>query len=294
MARGRHEVEAYGGIMNEHQNYPDATTTSVLFGQVRRASASHKVDTNHGLLRNRHFTGQHTVLYLGDLATALLGHLQNAETPTVKETPGFNEQRWSLTTQNGDLHVTITSRPYWGFGLLTAGYLNVIHLQGPKALRNRLVLDVASSLGQRPWEWSRPSRASRFLHRHFPEHDLKSNEIEWQGLADGGRDDLNEAIHGYQTRWEDLRQRADNEEDEALNLAIEDDLHVARKALLEDHTTAVERALARVEGNLILLNPSTNPSSFEPHKTMLSTGNTPPSTNDEVTFVDYAALLEEA
>ena len=106
MARGRHEVEAYGGIMNEHQNNPDATTTSVLFGQVRRASASHKVDTNHGLLRNRHFTGQHTVLYLGDLATALLGHLQNAETPTVGETPGFNEQRWSLTTQNGDLHVS--------------------------------------------------------------------------------------------------------------------------------------------------------------------------------------------
>ena len=156
------------------------------------------------------------------------------------------------------------------------------------------MLDVASSLGQRPWEWSRPSRASRFLHRHFPEHDLKSNEIEWQGLADGGRDDLNEAIHGYQTRWEDMRQRADNEEDEALNLAIEDDLHVARKALLEDHTTAVERALARVEGNLILLNPSTNPSSFEPHKTMPSIGNTPPSTNAEVTFVDYAALLEEA
>lgn len=280
--------------MTENLTKDDVATTSVLFAQVRQAKASHKVDTVHGLLRNRHFTGPHKVLYLGDLAAALLGHLPNAETPTVEESPGFNEQRWSLTTQNGDLRVTITSRPYWGFGLFTIGYLNIVRLEGPKALRNRLVLDVTSSLGQRPWEWSRPAKASRFLQRGFPQHTTKSNEVDWQSLADGGRDDLKEAIHAYRSRWEKMRQLADSEEHEALNVTIEDDLYMAQKALSEDHGAAVERALARVEAHLILLNPGTNPEQTHDESETVGLHQRASLTPDEVTFVDYAAILEES
>ena len=280
--------------MDGDLNQPDIATTSVLFGQVRRASASHKVDTAHGVLRNRHFTGPHTVLYLGDLATALLSHLANSETPIVNELPGFNEQRWSLSTQNGDRNVTITSRPYWGFGLFTAGYLNIIKLEGPKSLRNRLILDVTSSLGQGPWEWSRPSRAARFLQRYFPLHTLKSNERGWQMLAGSGREDLEEAIHDHRNRWSYLRGGADSEEQEALNVAIEDDLHMAEKALSEDHSSAVERALARVEANLMLIDPSTTPSELNTEHDGSFSSNAPLMTPHGVTYVDYAAILEEA
>ena len=113
---------------------------SVLIGQVRQADASHKFDTVHNLLRGKRFTGPSRVVYLGDVAQACLAQLTNAETPVFEEHPGYNEQRWSLRTTSGDLNVHIASHPYWAWGLMTSGYLNIITLEGPLAERARLVL----------------------------------------------------------------------------------------------------------------------------------------------------------
>ena len=269
---------------------PDAT---VLFGQVRRATASHKVDLEHGLLRNRHFNGHHNVLYLGDLAAAVLAHLPHAGTPVVNEVPGFNEQRWCISTRSGDLNVSIRSLPYWGWGLMTSGYLNVIHLVGPHALKHRLALDVANALGRRPWEWVRPSKAERTMQRWDPNADVNTNETAWKTLIEAGRTDLGEQIHQHLDRWKVLRARLDGDDEEAIAVEIDDDVHAAQSALAEGRSSAVERALARVEAKLVLIDPETAPDrsrveSVSPNELTL----TPDPTR--VTSVDYAAILEEA
>jgi len=271
-------------------NDPDAT---VLFGQVRRATASHKVDLEHGLLRNRHFNGHHNVLYLGDLAAAVLAHLPHAETPVVNEVPGFNEQRWCISTRSGDLNVSIRSLPYWGWGLMTSGYLNVIHLVGPHALKHRLALDVANALGRRPWEWVRPSKAERTMQRWDPNADVNTNETAWKTLIEAGRTDLGEQIHQHLDRWKVLRARLDGDDEEAIAVEIDDDVHAAQSALAEGRASAVERALARVEAKLVLIDPETAPDrsrieSVSPNDLTL----TPDPMR--VTSVDYAAILEEA
>ena len=233
--------------------------TTVLFGQVRQATASHRVDLEHRLLRNRHFNGPHNVLYLGDLAAAVLGHLPHAETPVVDEIPGFNEQRWCISTQSGDLKVSIRSFPYWGWGLMTSGYLNMIRMEGPRAMKNRLALDVANALGQRPWEWVRPTKAERTMQRWLPQVNVKTNETTWKDLMEAGRADLVEHIHRHRDRWLELQPLVDGDDQEALAVDIDDDLHAAQSALAEDRTAAVERALARVEANMMLLDPQTAP-----------------------------------
>jgi hypothetical protein len=271
-------------------NDPNAT---VLFGQVRRATASHKVDLEHGLLRNRHFNGHHNVLYLGDLAAAVLAHLPHAETPVVNEVPGFNEQRWCISTRSGDLNVSIRSLPYWGWGLMTSGYLNMIHLIGPQALKHRLALDVANALGRRPWEWVRPSKADRTIRRWRPDADVKTNETAWKGMIEAGKADLAEQIHRHQDRWRALQPRLDGDDEEAIAVEIDDDVHAAQSALAEGRASAVERALARVEAKLMLIDPETAPErsridSVSPNELTL----TPDP--KRVTSVDYAAILEEA
>ena len=280
------------GVSTGEPEHNDPNTT-VLFGQVRQATASHKVDLEHRLLRNRHFNGPHNVLYLGDLAAAVLAHLPHAETPVVDEIPGFNEQRWSISTQSGDLKVSIRSFPYWGWGLMTSGYLNMIRLEGPRAMKNRLALDVANALGRRPWEWVRPTKAERTMQGWLPEVNVKTNETAWKGLMEAGRADLVEHIHRHRDRWGALQQFVDGDDQEALAVNIDDDLHAAQSALAEDRTAAVERALARVEANMMLLDPQTAPDrspSDEGALTELTLTHDPSS----VTSVDYAAILEEA
>jgi len=244
-------------------------------------------------LRNRHFNGHHNVLYLGDLAAAVLAHLPHAETPVVNEVPGFNEQRWCISTRSGDLNVSIRSLPYWGWGLMTSGYLNVIHLVGPHALKHRLALDVANALGRRPWEWVRPSKAERTMQRWDPNADVNTNETAWKTLIEAGRTDLGEQIHQHLDRWKVLRARLDGDDEEAIAVEIDDDVHAAQSALAEGRSSAVERALARVEAKLVLIDPETAPDrsrveSVSPNELTL----TPDPTR--VTSVDYAAILEEA
>ena len=60
---------------------------SVLIAQVRQADASHKIDTTHQLLRGRHFNGPSSVVYLGDVAKALLSQLPHPETCLLYTSP---------------------------------------------------------------------------------------------------------------------------------------------------------------------------------------------------------------
>ena len=106
------------------------------------------------------------MVYLGDVAQACLAQLTNAETPVFEEHPGYNEQRWSLSTTSGDVRSHRFTAVSWG--LLTSGYLNIITLEGPLSDRARLVLDTVSALGHPPWEMVHQRTAERWLSSKLP------------------------------------------------------------------------------------------------------------------------------
>ena len=224
-------------------------THSVLLAQVRQADASHKIDTEHGLLRGKHYTGPARVVYLGDVAKAVLAQLTNPDTPVFTQAPGYNEQRWTLVVNSGDLRVEIQSLPYWGWGLLTSGYLNVIRLGGPLAERARLALDTSSTLGQSPWEMAHQHAAERWANRRMG-FNLKDTERSWRNLIDSGKNDLTEIIERMRSKAMEAWSEAVDDAQE-WRAIIDDDLHMARQALSEDNAPGVERAMARLEATLI-------------------------------------------
>ena len=120
-----HDTEPLGPAMTETMLDPK---TSLLVAQVKQAHASHRMDLSNKLLRSKHFNAPHKVVYLGDVATTLLAQLPHPETPEMEEAPGFNEQKWALITQSGDITVHISSRSYWALGLFNSGYINIITL----------------------------------------------------------------------------------------------------------------------------------------------------------------------
>ena len=283
---------------------------SVLVAQVRKAEASHCMDTTTGLLRGRHFQGPKSTVYLGDVAQAVLAHLTLPETPRFTEPPGYNEQRWTLETQSGELSVQIESKPYWGLGLITSGYLNVIALEGPLEDRSRIVLDVMSSLGQPPWEMAHPRGAERFMMRRDG-MNLKANETAWTALRNNAKTSLSERIQAYvQRRDETVSAIQDDEATVGWLNAIEEDIHMAKQALSEDNAPGVERALARVEASLIHLNQKgEHPVASAPAERFAVTGpvselggsskpsDTPAASllapDDDVPFLDLAANADE-
>ncbi len=227
---------------------------SILIAQVRQADASHKIDTSNQLLRSRHFNGPSRVVYVGDVSKAVLSQLAHPETPEFTEPPGYNEQHWALKTASGDLKVSILSRAYWGFGLVTSGYLNVIALEGPVSERARLVLDITSSLGQSPWEMVHQRPAQRWLNRHHKGTNLKENERQWKALLETGRIELQEAIEAMKNRCEKVvAEHGKTSGQDGSRRLMNEDLDMALRALAEDNAPGVERALARLEANLIEL-----------------------------------------
>ena len=279
---------------------------SILVAQVRQADASHKIDTTHQLLRGKHFTGPSRVVYLGDVSKALLAQLSQPETPVFDEAPGYNEQHWKLKTTSSSLNIKIHSTAYWGWGLLTSGYLNVITLEGPVDERARLVLDMTSSLGQSPWEMAHPNSAEKWLGRHEPTLSFKHNEQVWKALQQAARSNLNEAIERMKEHIDMVWSEGIDDADEWRTI-IDDDLHMARQALAEDNAPGVERALARMEASLIQIKNDPEANYVEAPTSVLSDGsdrisgeNTKPvktveltqalSTEDDVPFVDLTQL----
>ena len=279
---------------------------SILVAQVRQAEASHKIDTTHQLLRGKHFTGPSRIVYLGDVSKALLAQLSQPETPVFDKAPGYNEQRWKLKTTSSSLNIKIHSTAYWGWGLLTSGYLNVITLEGPLNERARLVLDMTSSLGQSPWEMAHLNSAEKWLKRHEPSLSLKHNEQIWKALQQAARSNLKEAIERMKEQIDTVWSEGIDDADEWRTI-IDDDLHMARQALAEDNAPGVERALARMEASLIQIQNDPEANYVEAPTSVLSDGsdrisgeNTEPvktveltqalSTEDDVPFVDLTQL----
>ena len=246
-------------------------SASILVAQVRQADASHKIDTTHQLLRGKHFTGPNRVVYLGDVSKALLAQLSQAETPVFDEAPGYNEQRWKLKTTSSSLKIKIHSTAYWGWGLLTSGYLNVITLEGPLDERARLVLDMTSSLGQSPWEMAHPNSAEKWLKRHDPALSIKHNEQIWKALQQAARSNLNEAVERMKEHSETVWSESIDDADE-WRTVIDDDLHMALQALAEDNAPGVERALARMEASLIQIKSDPEANYIEAPTSVLSDG----------------------
>ena len=225
-----------------------------LVAQVRKADASHRVETSTQLLRSKHFPGKSDVVYLGDMTTALLAHLPHPETPAFSQPPKYNEQRWTLKTQSSDLEVRIESSPYWAWGLLTSGYLNIIHLRGPLELRARLVLDTVSSLGQPPWEFAHPKQAAKKLHKHINGLSLKENERAWKAILEAARSSLADRIEAMNDRLQTPLSALKKKDLQEWKTLVDEDLHMAWQAHAEDNAPGVERALARLEAVLIQLN----------------------------------------
>jgi hypothetical protein len=232
---------------------------SVLVAQVKQAEASHRMDLGSALLRSKHFNAPHKVVYLGNIATTLLAQLPHPETPEMEEAPGFNEQRWTLITRSGDITVRIASRSYWAFGLFNSGYLNVITLTGPVRERARIVFDTMSALGHKAWEFSHPRSVQKWLSRHGDGQTTKENERQWLGHRNRAKADLQEQIDRLQQRCNVVLDQVEDDELDALRDHIGHELHMAQEALHDENAPGLERALARVEAELIAIDPGSSP-----------------------------------
>ena len=221
---------------------------SVLHAQVRRAKASHCVDESGNYLRPSTFKGPSSKVYLGDVAETLIRCSTGAETPVFTQLPGFDEQRWILQYTAGSLRISIQSMPYWGFGLLTSGYLNEIRIVGSVEERSRLVYDWVAALQHNPWEFAHRRSAEKALSSSTS--SLKSNEGNWRAHQTRARSILNESIASL-AHHIDRMQKKGHVDTNMIELArLEIDL--AQQALAEDNTPAVERALSRGEAALLL------------------------------------------
>ena len=236
----------------------------VLIGQVTKAKSNHRVEKSTRLLRNDKFLGNSEIVYLGNIASAIIATLESPDTPEFLELPGYNEQKWQLKTVSGPLTVTITSDSYWGLGLLTSGYLNVIELNGPTSVVARLVFDLVSSTSWQPWRFKHDRSARKYLAKSYPEVTVKSNEKTWLNLIEVCRDATNELIIVMEQAIQNVEKkiRAIDELEgwskskaEVSIASAKYDLNIAREALQDQNIPSVERAVARIEAVLIEANP---------------------------------------
>ncbi len=236
----------------------------VLIGQVTKAKSNHRVEKSTRLLRNDKFLGNSEIVYLGNIASAIIATLESPDTPEFLELPGYNEQKWQLKTVSGPLTVTITSDSYWGLGLLTSGYLNVIELNGPTSVVARLVFDLVSSTSWQPWRFKHDRSARKYLAKSYPKVTVKSNEKTWLNLIEVCRDATNELIIVMEQAIQNVEKkiRAIDELEgwskskaEVSIASAKYDLNIAREALQDQNIPSVERAVARIEAVLIEANP---------------------------------------
>ena len=236
----------------------------VLIGQVTKAKSNHRVEKSTRLLRNDRFPGDTNVVYLGNIASAIIASLESPDTPEFLEMPGYNEQKWRLKTVSGPLTVKITSDSYWGFGLLTSGYLNVIQLNGPASVVARLVFDLVASSSWQPWRFKHSRSAKKYLAKSFPDITIESNEKAWSNLVNVCKDETNErivvmgaAINNVEKKIraiDELEGWSKNKAEVSIASA-KYDLNIAREALQDRNIPSVERAIARIEAALIESNP---------------------------------------
>ena len=278
--------------------------TIVVYAQVGKAKANHRVELDTGFLRPKSFTLPSKIVYLGDVATHVLAHLEHPETPLFSEPPKFNEQRWSFLTQSGELRVAVSSRSYWGFGLFNSGYLNRIELEGSPASYARLMYDLSASLSHRPWEFSHSTAATRFLSKQIGEVSLKSNEMAWKKGLEVARAVFDEQLFALEEQGKAVEKRLSlaNEGDgngyEQPMLSLDSahyDLDIARGALADGNAPAFERALARAEAYFIEADPANDDGTSARFEDEVPQGHvlTYDDTEEEIAFVDLTVNGEE-
>ena len=241
-----------------------SNTNVVLVGQVTKAKSNHKVEKATKLLRNDRFPGESNVVYLGNLAAAIIGALESPDTPEFIQLPGYNEQKWQLQPVSGPLTVTITSDSYWGFGLLTSGYLNIIQLTGPQGVIARLVFDLVASSAWQPWRFKHVISARKYLAKSYPNITIDGNEKLWSTYVEVCRKETSELISVMSNAIDNVERKVnaidklDGWSKSKAQVSIASakyDLNIAKEALADQNLPSVGRAVSRIEAALIEANP---------------------------------------
>ena len=228
---------------------------SLLFAQVISGEPKMIID-GEGFLRSVNWHDKKNNVYLGDVANVCLRSLGPHDPPKFIKKPDFDEQRWVLTSSAGELKIKITSDVYWGFGLFSKCFFNIIELTGPLSLRARCVHDIMASLGRNPWEASRVKKFEKETNATISQHGKC-----WEELAKYARDEMEEEIKIVEEEVKSLigTEKGIERILEIAKYAIED----ARAALLDRNAPAVERALGRAITALIEAKPNTEVRSSE-------------------------------
>ncbi|MAU85386.1 MAG: hypothetical protein CMA21_02110 [Euryarchaeota archaeon] len=227
--------------MNPEQAlFPDASE-SVLFAQVLDGDPRMKID-GEGYLRAESWPGGGRSVFLGDVTKAVLRFLGPHDPPQFSSEPGYDEQRWELTSSSGDVSVKITSDSYWGFGLFAKCFYNKIEIRGPVSLRARCIHDVVASLGRNPWEPFWLGKFERVTGVKSEDHHR-----DWISLVRWASDEMSSQIRDLEERITHLSSKGDQESLSRAKMALEE----ATGALMDRNAPAVERALGRANTALI-------------------------------------------
>jgi len=237
-------------------------TRSHLWCQVKSGKPEMKVD-GENRLRHLNWPEGKTKIYLGDVCDTLLRCFGAHEPPILTQPPGFDQQTWKMVIKDSTLRIEIISRSYWGFGLFDSCFLNELVIEGPLDRRARLIFDLVATLGRNPWEptfgmfWKRATKGSSMDHKDA-----------WEGLVKHAREEMDEEIHKYTNRANELTKKLDEfesgdyhnwqrEEAEKALTDANNQLIVAKSALHDNNAAGLERALARAEAALIEADPTT-------------------------------------
>ena len=235
-----------------------------LICQVANASPNHRIEKSTSLLRNGNFPGDGKVVYLGNITTNLLNSMESPETPKFIEAPHYNEQKWKIQTRSGPIKVEILSDSYWGFGLFNSGYVNIINISGPKSTIARLIFDLNASTPYPPWQFKHRKAIDKYLTKKFPNITRKNNQEKWQVLIKYCKQNLDELIEIMKDAINNLQRKVGSaglikgwskDKAEVSIAAARYDLTIAIEALIDHNLPSVERALARIEAELIEADP---------------------------------------
>ena len=228
---------------------------SVLFAQVVDSNPRVSFDED-GVMLDIGTQGSVGKAFLGDVARATMRAMAPHNTPIFVKEPIYDEQRWEISCTSGELQVSIRSRHYWGFGLLTRCFLNEILIDGELDVRARCILDIVASLGRNPWE---PSRVRAF--ERATSANMVSHVSAWEGLINLAKNNMNSQIDILQDSLNRLK--GVREEARSILLEAEESLDRARKALSDKNAPAVERALSRASSAIFRADPKTDFDSAE-------------------------------
>lgn len=279
----------------------DATAMTIRLGaQVREASSSHVVDPVGNILRRKGHPCKGAPFYLGDVAGALLYGRAVSTTIEVLEPPKMNEQKWKVRCRFNEIEINICSMPYWGLGLFTSGYLNIIEIDGPSESIWRMVYDLDSALGARAWEFSHPKSAEKMMKKYSID-SIQANREQWMQAIQKARKQVELELDTMVAHGKKIEMRLSdwldsNEENEEATkrqtsfVEAESEVELAKRCLSDSNIPAFERALARAEAAFLLADPLHDSGEAELYS---PDGETLRFEDSEVTFIDMSEDQEE-